>query len=162
MKKTLFIFLVISSFIFSQVEVGIRAIDKVSANIDIKDVDAFGNVPEYYQIEFYISNPDNDVAGFQFTLIPNEGIKIDQRNIYGGYKDKGFEVYSGKNGTILGFSLKGDVIPKSNDPHILFIAKADIDYDSLSEIHASNLVIASKQGETVSATFMPFQFSNKK
>ena len=159
MKKTLFILLAISTFIFSQVEVGIRSIDKVSENIDIKDVDAFGNVPEYYQVEFYISNPNNDVAGFQFTL---EGLKINQADIYGGYKDKGFEVYSGKNGTILGFSLKGDVIPKSNDPHILFIAKADIDYDSLSEIYANNLVVASKQGETVSATFISFQFSNKK
>ena len=74
MKKILFVLLVISSFIFSQVEVGIRSIDKVSKNIDIKDVDAFGNIPEYYQV--------NISAIFKSFLIENTNFKIGINNLF--------------------------------------------------------------------------------
>ena len=106
-------FIILFSFLFSnQVEVGISSIEKINKNISISDVDAYGRSPDYYEIIFYVSNPNNDIAGFQFTLNPKGIFSINKDNIYEGTAtDAGFTIYAGeKNGTILGFSMAGDVI----------------------------------------------------
>jgi len=154
------------SFIFTtEIEISINSIVKVSDSQQIKDVDAYGQTPSYYEIEFYVLNTDEDIAGFQFTLHPEGIFNISKEDIYGGASsDAGFITYTGK-GTILGFSMTGNVIPASLVAKQLFTIRADIKNLSQfrdSNITLENLVVASKKGETLPSYFEPYQLSKIK
>ena len=160
----LLMFALISQFCISQVTIGIDSVNKLSSDESIKDCTYCEEVQQY-EITFYIENKEDDIAGFQFSLEPSELFDFTKESISKGEAENaGFTIYAGK-GTILGFSMVGNVIAKNENRQMFFKLRTtllDLNQYLESEINLTNLVLASKKGETLSSEFVPYSISNIK
>ena len=99
------------------------------------------------------------VAGFQADLLPKEYLSIN--DVFGGAgEEKAFMMQGGKS-TFLGFSIKGDVIEKSNSiylsENILCILKVDKKQDITLPLEISlDPIIAGRKGIKLQAFTKPF------
>lgn len=142
-----------------KIEVGIESI--------IKDEDN-------YIIAVYAVNPFDEIAGIQFEILNENLFYID--SVYGGKtSNQDFSMHFNKKGTILGFSMVGNTIERTKivshtdrkSKNILFYVKAKAnkltDYLKISdESILMDVVIASKEGKTLSSEFIPFSLSDIK
>ena len=129
---------------------------------------------DHYVFSVYAINPYDDIAGFQFNIAPIGLFIID--SVYGGKaEENNFLFHFNKNNkstksTILGFSMQGNTIKKTTivshtnkkKDNILFYIKAKLNMPIESmDIILDNIVIASKEGQTLSNKFIPYSFSFK-
>ena len=163
-KLFLFILMLLYPFAIAQVELGIDSIEKLGSEDSIKNCTYCEEITQY-EIIFYIENPNDDVAGFQFSLLPEGLFEFNKDNISKGESENaGFTIYAGK-GTVLGFSMTGNVILANKDRQMLFKLRTslkDLAQFGEYEINLENLVLASKKGETLKSEFVPYQISKIK
>ena len=160
--KLIFTFLLIffNSILFSynnsftsydtpKVEVGIESIIKLDEN--------------HYVISLYSINPFDSIAGIQFQLLPSGLFTIE--SVFGGrVEEKEFDIHFNKTGTILGFSMVGNSIDPSrtisgpNKKIDNILCYINVIADSLDKISILDMkyVLASKNGESLSTSFIPF------
>jgi len=128
------------------------------ALIGVESIEILDAKEGLIQINIFCLNP-NPIAGFQFNLEPK------------GFIDKEFEVFSGragskeftlngKNGKVLGFSMTGALIPKSQNSklseNILISIKGKLSEDMPKEILLDQLVLASQKAKKMSSESLPF------
>ena len=130
--------------IFQGTEIGIESIkDNGDGTLDVA-------------VYMYTTVP---VAGFQADLLPKEYFVLD--NVSGGIgEEKGFMMRGGKS-TFLGFSIKGDVISKSESTflsdNILCILKVKKTQEIIYPIEMSlDPIIAGKKGIKLKSFTRPF------
>ena len=101
------------------------------------------------------------VAGFQADLLPKEYFTIE--NVFGGLgEEMGFMMKGGKS-TFLGFSIKGDVISKSESrflsDNVLCVLKAKKKQDLILPLKVGlDPIIAGKKGVKLQVVTKPFVF----
>ena len=140
-----FFILLLSTFSFS-LELGISSFEKQKDGTYLADI--------------YMLN-DKPLAGFQLDLLPKNSFEI--LSISGGNGEKaGFNMSSGKKGTMLGFSFSGAVIEpsKSKNPseNILFklSLKSLTKLDDKTEI-SFTAIMAGRGGEKIETFVIPYK-----
>ena len=128
---------------------------------------------EFYIIGVYAVNPFDEIAGVQVQIFPEDLFYIE--TVYGGRaKNKDFSMHFNKKGTILGFSMVGETIEPTQivshtdkkNKNILFYIKALpnklMEYiETKKTMNLSmDIVIASKEGKTLTSKFIPFSLSD--
>tara|TARA_Y100001970_G_C14150515_1_gene812408 strand:+ start:818 stop:1369 length:552 start_codon:yes stop_codon:yes gene_type:complete len=137
----------------AKIEVGIESITKEGDD---------------YTIAVYAINPFDEIAGIQFKILNEELFFID--SIYGGKTEEtDFSMHFNKKGTVLGFSMVGETIKRTSTvshadkekKNILFYAKAKSNNlkKFLNDKLMMDIVIASKNGKTLTSKFVPFELS---
>ena len=132
----------------SEVQIGIESIVK---NKDLYEIDIYAitSVP---------------IAGLQLDFSPSDIFEID--SIAGGICEQlDFAMHSSPSGTMLGFSMKGTLIPasvsKKIEDNILFTAYARIKRNVKSEQINLSTVIAGSGGVKMNSNNIPFAWSSK-
>ena len=128
---------------------------------------------EFYIIGVYAINPFDEIAGIQIQISPEDLFYVE--TVYGGRtKNKDFSMHFNKKGTILGFSMAGETINPSQvvshtdkkNKNIVFYIKALpnklMEYIETKKIMnlSMDIVIASKEGKTLTSKFIPFSLSD--
>ena len=133
----------------------------IGTEIGIESIKDNGDGTLDVAIYMYTTVP---VAGFQADLLPKEYFTID--NVLGGIgEEKGFVMKGGKS-TFLGFSIKGDVIAKSDSRYlsdnVLCVLKVKKKQDLVLPLDVSlNPIIAGKKGVKLKAVTKPFVFDQQ-
>jgi len=143
-----------------------------TAKIEI-GIESIVKEEEYYIIGVYAINPFDEIAGIQIQIFPENLFYVE--TVYGGRtKNKDFSMHFNKKGTILGFSMVGETIEPTQvvshidkkNKNILFYVKA-LPNKLMEYIKAKesmdilmDIVIASKEGKTLTSKFIPFNLSD--
>jgi len=130
----------------NQVQVGIESISREGDQVEIN---------------IYALNPI-PIAGLQFDLMPKGLFEIE--SVSGGRcADLDFTMHSSAKGTMLGFSMKGTMIPvsESNDPktNILFTAIGKAKRTVTEELITLESVIAGKGGVKIVSQTLPYTWT---
>ena len=142
---------------------GYKYVEPIEKNIDaavigVESIDVIDKKEGLIQINIFCLNP-SPVAGFQFNLEPRGFIGKEFEVLSGRAESKGFTL-NGKNGKVLGFSMTGALIPKSQgsniSENILVSIKGKLSERMPEKINLDQLVLASPKAKKMASISLPF------
>ena len=166
----------VSEKVESQKEVEVTVTDNGLKSRRVKEVNKVTTLPDQVQIGIEsIIGKDNNVeinvfalnklpiAGVQIEIVPSDLFKID--SVSGGRcSDADFTLKSNAKGMMLGFSMKGNMIPvASNDnpkDNLLFTAYGTALKNVNDASVALETVLAGKGGAKISTVNVPYLWNN--